>query len=99
MMAARRLKPTHPGKILWKEFMEPTGITAYALAKVLHVSLSRLNYTIREERAISPDLAVLLSVYFGTSDWYWIKLQAHYDLEMAKRRLAKQVCSHTTSPS
>lgn len=79
--------------------MEPTGITAYALAKVLHVSLSRLNYTIREERAISPDLAVLLSVYFGTSDWYWIKLQAHYDLEMAKRRLAKQVCSHTTSPS
>jgi len=42
------------------------------------------------ERAISPEMAVLLSAYFGTSDGYWMNLQAHYDLEMAKDRVAKQ---------
>jgi plasmid maintenance system antidote protein VapI len=35
-------------------------------------------------------MAVLLSAYFGTSDVYWINLQAHYDLQMAKDRVAKQ---------
>ena len=39
---------------------------------------------------ISPEMAVLLSAYFGTSDGYWINLQAHYDLEIAKDRVAKQ---------
>jgi addiction module HigA family antidote len=31
-MAARKLKLTHPGKILREEFMEPVGLSAYALA-------------------------------------------------------------------
>lgn len=90
-MAAKKLKLTHPGKILRREFMEPVGITAYALAKALHVPLPRVNDIVREKRAISPEMAVLLSTYFGTSDSYWINLQAHYDLEMAKERVAKQV--------
>jgi antitoxin HigA-1 len=90
-MAAKKLKLTHPGKILREEFMEPVGITAYALAKALYVPLPRVNDIVREKRTISPEMAVLLSVYFGTSDEYWINLQAHYDLEMAKDRVAKQV--------
>lgn len=90
-MAAKKLKLTHPGKILREEFMEPVGITAYALAKALDVPLPRVNDIAREKRAISPEMAVLLSAYFGTSDGYWINLQAHYDLEMAKDRVAKQV--------
>jgi plasmid maintenance system antidote protein VapI len=32
-----------------------------------------------EKRSISPEMAVLLSAYFGTSDGYWINLQAHFD--------------------
>ena len=90
-MAAKKLKLTHPGKILREEFMEPVGISAYALAKSLDVPLPRVNDIAREKRAISPEMAVLLSAYFGTSDGYWINLQAHYDLEMAKDRVAKQV--------
>jgi addiction module HigA family antidote len=90
-MAAKKLKLTHPGKILREEFMEPVGISAYALAKALHVPLPRVNDIVREKRAISPEMAVLLSVYFGTSDKYWVNLQAHYDLEIAKDRVAKQV--------
>jgi len=36
-MAARRIKLAHPGKILREEFMEPVGLSAYALAKALGV--------------------------------------------------------------
>jgi antitoxin HigA-1 len=90
-MAAKKLKLTHPGKILREEFMEPVGITSYALAKALHVPLPRVNDIVREKRAISAEMAVLLSAYFGTSDGYWINLQAYYDLVRAKDRVAKQV--------
>lgn len=71
--------------------MDPVGLSAYALAKSLDVPLPRVNDIVREKRAISPEMAVLLSAYFGTSDGYWINLQSHYDLEIAKDRVAKQV--------
>src|SRR6266704_5328412 len=89
-MAARKIKLAHPGKILREEFMEPVGLSAYALAKALGVPLPRVYDVVREKRAISPEMAVLLSAYFGTSDGYWMNLQAHYDLEMARDRIAKQ---------
>ncbi len=89
-MAARKIKLAHPGKILRQEFMEPVGLSAYALAKSLGVPLPRVNDIVREKRSISPEMAVLLLAYFGTSDGYWINLQAHFDLEMAKDKVGKQ---------
>src|SRR5882672_2164561 len=89
-MAARKIKLTHPGKILREEFMEPVGLSAYAVAKALEVPLPRVNDIVREKRAVSPEMAVLLSAYFGTSDGYWINLQAHFDLEMTKDRVGKR---------
>ena len=97
-MAARKLKLTHPGKILREEFMEPIGLSAYALAKALQVPLPRVNDIVREKRAISPEMSVLLSAYLGTSDSYWISLQAHYDLEMAKDRVRKHAARITPHP-
>jgi addiction module HigA family antidote len=89
-MAARKIRLTHPGKILREEFMEPVDLTVYALGKALGVPLSRVNNVVRAGRPISPEMAVLLSAYFGTSDGYWIGLQAHLDLEMAKDKVGKQ---------
>ena len=89
-MAARRIKLTHPGKILREEFLEPVGLSSYALAKALGVPLPRVNDIVREKRSISPEMAVLLSVYFSTSDGYWTNLQAHFDLETAKDKVGKQ---------
>lgn len=88
-MAAKKLKLTHPGRILREEFMEPVGLSAYALAKALAVPLPRVNDIVREKRSISPEMAVLLSAYFCTSDGYWINLQAHFDLAMAQDRVGK----------
>ncbi len=101
-MAAKKLRLAHPGKILREEFMEPVGLSAYALAKALDVPLPRVNDIVREKRAISPEMAILLSTYFGTSDGYWINLQAHYDLEMAKdkvRKHAARIHPHPQSAS
>ena len=64
--------------------MEPVGLSAYALATAVDVPLPRVNDIVREKRSISAEMAVLLSAYFGTSDGYWINLQGHFDLEMAK---------------
>ena len=97
-MAARKIKLAHPGKILREEFMEPVGLTAYALAKALCVPLPRVNDIVREKRAISPEMAVLLAAYFGTSDGYWINLQAHFDLEAAKDKVGRQAARISPHP-
>jgi antitoxin HigA-1 len=87
-----------PGQILREEFMEPLGLSAYALAKALAVPLPRVNDLVRERRSISPEMAVLIPAYFGTSDGYWINLQAHFDLERAKGKVGKQAARITTHP-
>jgi len=53
---------------------------------------------VREKRSISPEMVVLLSAYFGTSDGYWINLQAHFDLEMTKDKVGKQAARITPHP-
>lgn len=92
------MKMVHPGKILHEEFMQPIRLSASALAKALHVPLPRVNDIVQTKRGISPEMAVLLSVYFGTSDSYWINLQGHYDLEMAKERVGKHAARITPHP-
>lgn len=90
-MKAKKLKLTHPGRILREEFMEPASLSAYALAKALEVPLPRVNDIVREKRGVSAEMAVLLSAYFGTTDIYWINLQGHYDLQQAMDRVGRHV--------
>jgi addiction module HigA family antidote len=97
-MAARKIKLTHPGKILQEEFMEPVGLSAYAPAKALDVALPRVNDIVREKRSVSPEMAGLLSAYFASSDSYWINLQAHFDLAMAKDKVGKQAARISPHP-
>jgi antitoxin HigA-1 len=71
----------HPGEILRTEFMEPLGISAYELAKALHfVGIYEI---VREQRAISADVALRLGKYFGMTPQFWMNLQADYDLRRA----------------
>ena len=71
----------HPGEILRTEFMEPMGITAYQLAKALHSP--GIYEVVREQRAISADLALRLGKYFGMTPQFWMNLQSDYDLRLA----------------
>ncbi|MBB5063785.1 HigA family addiction module antitoxin [Granulicella mallensis] len=74
----------HPGDILLTEFMEPLGLTAYRLAKDLHVSVPRMNDVVRGKRSISADTALRLGIYFGLPAQFWLNLQNDYDLRLAK---------------
>ncbi len=73
----------HPGEILLTEFMEPYGLTAYRLAKLLCVPAPRVNDIVRGKRSISADTALRLGIYFGLPAQFWMNLQNDYDLRLA----------------
>jgi addiction module HigA family antidote len=75
----------HPGEILRSEFMEPLGLTAYRLAKELHISVPRVNDLVRGKRGITADTALRLSRYFRNSAQFWIGLQSGHDLWVASK--------------
>ena len=77
-------EPTHPGEVLREDFLKAMGLTQYALAKALGVPQIRISEIVNGRRAISPDTALRLSRYFGTSAEFWLGMQASYDLERAR---------------
>jgi antitoxin HigA-1 len=73
----------HPGEILLTEFMEPLGLTAYRLAKDIHVPAPRVGDIVRGKRSISADTALRLGIYFDLPAQFWLNLQNEYDLRRA----------------
>jgi addiction module HigA family antidote len=92
-MARYELKrnPTHPGAVLKEDFLAPLGLTQVQLAKALKTSFRTINEILNEKRSISPDMALRLARYFGTSPDVWIGLQADYDLYWAKMKSKKTI--------
>jgi antitoxin HigA-1 len=74
--------PIHPGEILLEEFLAPLRISQYRLAQAIGVPPRRINEIVHGTRAISPDTALRLSRALGTSDRFWMNLQARYDLDI-----------------
>jgi addiction module HigA family antidote len=83
----RRLPAVHPGEILLEEFLKPLGLSQYRVAKDISVPPRRVNEIVHGLRAITADTALRLARYFGTSEEFWLNLQARYDLEVEKDRL------------
>lgn len=79
--------PPHPGWFLETRFLDPLGITQQALARALGVSRRRVNELIRGHRAITPDTALRLSIFFHTDPLFWLALQAAWDAHEARRAL------------
>ncbi|MCI0375980.1 MAG: HigA family addiction module antitoxin [Gemmataceae bacterium] len=86
-MPRRKLPPVHPGEILLEEFLRPLSLSQYLLAKDVSVPPRRINEIVRGTRAVTADTALRLARYFGTSERFWLNLQARYDLELEKDRL------------
>ena len=87
----KKIEPIHPGEILKEEFMEPFGLSQNALARALHVPPRRINEIVNRKRAISPDTALRLAKFFGTSAEFWLNLQSRYALEEARDRSAERI--------
>ena len=90
-MAAKKMAPVHPGEILMEEFLLPLGISQYRLSKDVGVAPRRINEIVHGKRAISPDTALRLARYFGTTKTFWSNLQVHYDLEVERDRLGSRL--------
>jgi antitoxin HigA-1 len=90
-MKTKRIAPVHPGEILLHDFMEPLGLTQYALAKAIGVTPMRVSQIVRRQRAVTADTALRLSRYFGTRAAWWLDLQTHYDLEIAADSLEARI--------
>ncbi|MEK7415399.1 MAG: HigA family addiction module antitoxin [Planctomycetota bacterium] len=81
----------HPGVILRDEFMVPHDLTAYALAKALHVPQTRLSEIIAGRRAITADTALRLARHFGTSPGFWTSLQSTHGLRRTELDHGSQI--------
>ncbi len=74
----------HPGEVLLEEFLLPMNINQNRLAKDIGISLRRINEIAQGKRAIIADTDLRLSKVLGTSEGFWLGLQANYDLEEKK---------------
>lgn len=84
----RKLAPVHPGEALLEDFLKPLRLSQYRVARGISVPPRRINEIVLGKRAISADTALRLARFFGTSDRFWLNLQAAFDLDVERDRLA-----------
>jgi addiction module HigA family antidote len=81
----KTLPNIHPGEVLLEEFLKPLDISQNRLARAMGVPPRRINEIVHGNRAVSADTAIRLSRALGTSEQFWMGLQADYDLEEARK--------------
>lgn len=85
------MRPVHPGEVLREDFLRPSGLTANALAKALHVPAPRINDIVRGRRGVTADTAMRLARYFGGDAQSWLNLQTLHDLRIAEKANASKI--------
>jgi addiction module HigA family antidote len=83
--------------VLAEDFLAPLGLSQYALARALGVPQIRISEIVRGRRAITPDTALRLARYFGTSAEFWVRMQATHDLMVARETLGPAIAA-TVAP-
>ena len=86
-MAEDEFAPVTPGEMLKEEFLADYGLSQNALAKIIGISPNRIAEIVHNRRRITADTALRLGLYFGNSAEFWMNLQTHYDLKLARRKL------------
>ena len=67
------------------------GISQNKISREIGVPPRRINKIVQGKRAIAADTASRLAKYFGTSQSFWMGLQADYDLEEVRKGLGKRL--------
>jgi addiction module HigA family antidote len=87
----KKLPNIHPGEILLEEFLKPMDISQNRLARAMSVPPRRINEIVHGKRAVTADTAIRLALALGTSEQFWMGLQADFDLEEAKKSVQKEL--------
>ena len=85
-----KLSPIHPGEILADELRE-LNLSANALAKELNVPTNRVTGILNKTRSITPETALRLAQFFGTTATFWLNLQMAYDLKIVEKSSLKKI--------
>ena len=83
---SNKMQPIHPGELL-REILEELDISAYALAKSIGKAPIQVSRILAGKSSITAPMARLVGAALGTTAQYWVNLQSHYDLEIAKQEL------------
>jgi antitoxin HigA-1 len=83
-MTEKEFTPVTPGEMLKEEFLAEYRLSQNQLAKAIGISPNRITEIVNNRRRITADTALRLSLYFGSSPEFWMNLQSHYDLKMAR---------------
>jgi addiction module HigA family antidote len=86
-VARNEFAPVTPGEMLKEEFLAEYRVSQNQLAKAVGISPNRITDIVNNRRRITADTALRLSLYFGNSAEFWMNLQSHYDLKLARRSL------------
>ena len=87
------LPPIHPGEILRDEFLEPMGLSAGALARLLNVPRTRIERLVAEQTSLTPDTALRLARYFDMPPQFWMNLQTSFDLKTEAEAKASELAA------
>ena len=87
----KKLPNIHPGEVLLEEFLNPMGISQNAMARAINVPPRRINEIVLGKRAITADTALRLAAFFGTSEGFWLGLQADFGLEQTRQTIKQDL--------
>ncbi|MFK8251210.1 HigA family addiction module antitoxin [Ancylobacter terrae] len=90
---ARDIPLPHPGEVLKEEFLEPMGISVYALAKAIGVPRSRINEICHGRQGISASIALRLGRYFDVDPQWFLNMQTKYDLSISSEAMAEALAA------
>lgn len=83
-------------EILREEFMEPMKLSAYQLAKEIHVPVPRIQAILNGSRRITADTSLRLAKFFGVSDRYFLDMQSDLDIRALKSSIQEEIANITT---
>src|SRR6202158_268855 len=89
-MAKNAFATVAPGEMLKEEFLAGYGLSQNALANAIGISPNRIAEIVNNRRRITADTALRLGLYFGNSPEFWMNLQTHYDLKLARRNMTPE---------
>lgn len=88
--------PIHPGEILREEFLVPLKLKPYTVAKRLRVPRTRIERLAAERTPVTPDTALRLAKFFGTTPHFWLNMQNAYDLAVESAALGEEIAAIET---
>ena len=81
-------KPLHPGVVLSEVYMREMGLSQTALAELCGCSHRKINEIVNQKRSISAEMAIVLESVLDTTAEMWVRMQADYDLWVAREKAA-----------